>query len=173
MDTRVTSSDVHQDALNKHTTASDAHYDVTNAKTIVSSAHHDDSNAQPIVSDVQSDVTNPRTATSDVHRSKLKSREGADGQNRAVRTTRTLSLNEYLPPLRLTLGQQPRLQLSSSFNIPSSAPGQSLPPPRNLHGTASNIHRDIVSEVHCNLVNTQTMVSDLHRRHFYRALAKR
>jgi len=150
MDTRVTGSDVHQDAPNKHTTASDAHYDVTNAETIVS--------------DIRSDVANTRTAASDVHRSKLKSHEGGDGQNEAVRTTRTLSPNKYLLLLRLTLGQRPRLQLSSPFNIPSSAPGQLLPPPpRNTHETTFNIRRDVVSEVHRDLVNTQAMVSDLHR----------
>ena len=46
----------------------------------------------------------------------------------------------------------------------SSAPGEPLPPvPGNTHGTTSNIRRDVVSEVHRDLVNTQIMVSDLHR----------
>jgi hypothetical protein len=55
---------------------------------------HDVSNTQPIVSDVRSDVANTRTTASDIHRSKLKSREGADGQNQAVSTTRTLPVTE-------------------------------------------------------------------------------
>ena len=63
MDARVTNSDTHQDAPNMHT----------------------------IVSDVRSDVANTRTAASNIHRSKLKSHGGADGQNQAVRTTRTVT----------------------------------------------------------------------------------
>jgi len=44
----------------------------------------------------------------------------------------------------------------------SSAPGESLSPQRNTAGTASGVRRDVVSEVHRDLVNTKTMVSDLH-----------
>ena len=52
--------------------------------------------------DVRSDVGKTRTTASNVHRTKLKSREGADYQTWAVSTTRTLSPSKYLP-LRLTL----------------------------------------------------------------------
>jgi len=150
IDTRATGSGTHQDAPNKHTIVSNVHRNVTNAETIVS--------------DVRSDVANTRTTSSDIQRSKLKSREGADGQNQAVGAIRTLSPSKYLPLLRLTLGQRSRLQLNSPFNIPSSAPGQSLPPSRrNTYGTASYVRRDVVSEVHRGVVNTETMVSDIHR----------
>jgi len=152
IDTRATGSDTPQDAADKH--------------TIVSGVRRDASNTKLIVSDSQGGVANTRTA-SEIHRSKLKSREGADGQNQAVSTTRTPPPSKYLPPPRLTPGQRSRLQLSSPFNIASSAPGESLPPvPGNTRGTTSDVRRDIVSEVHRDLVNTKTMVSDLHHNMF-------
>ena len=86
VDTRVTGSD----ATNKHTAVTDVHRAVTTAETIVSGVRHDASNTKPIVSGVQSDVASTRTTPSDIHLGKLKSREGADGQNRVVSTTHTL-----------------------------------------------------------------------------------
>jgi len=81
--TRATGSD----ATTKLTAVSDVHHDVTNAEIVDFGVRHDVPNTQPIVSGVQSDITNTRTTTSDIYLSKLKSREGADGQNRAVSTT--------------------------------------------------------------------------------------
>jgi len=102
IDTHATGSDAHQDAANKHTIISDVHHDVTNAETIVSG---------------RSDISNSRTGASDTRRSKLKTREGADGQNRAVSTARTLSPKKYLPLFRLTLGQRSRLQLNPVSDV--------------------------------------------------------
>jgi len=114
IDTRATGSD----ATTKHTAAiSDVHRDVINAETIGSGVRHDDPNTQPIVSGVQSDITSTRTTASDIYRSKLKSREGADGQNWAVSATRTLSPSKYLPLHSLTLGQRSRLQLNPVSDI--------------------------------------------------------
>ena len=92
----------------------------------------------------------------------MQSREGVDGRNQAVSTTHTLSPSKYSPQPRLSLGQGSRLRLSSSFNTASSAPGKSPSPvPRNTRGTILNIRHDAVSEVHRDVVNTQTMVSDI------------
>ena len=121
------------------------------------------SNIQPIVSGVQNDVSSTRTTASNIHLNKLKSREGADGQNRAVNTTRTPSPSKYLPLPRLTLGQRSRLQLIRGLIFAFSAPGELPPPvPGNMYGAAPNIRRDAVSEVHRGIVKTQTMVSDIH-----------
>jgi len=60
--THPTGSDTHQNAANKHTIVSDVHPDISNTRTVVSAIHH----------------------------TKLKSREGAGGQNQVVSTTRTL-----------------------------------------------------------------------------------
>jgi len=103
IDTRVPDSDAHRDAANNH--------------TIVFAAHHDVADAETIISDVRSDITNIRTTASDIHRTKLKSRRGADGQDQVVSTTRTLSPSKYLPLLRLTLGQRSRLRLNPVVNI--------------------------------------------------------
>jgi len=103
MATRATGSDANQDAANKHTVVSDSHCDVTNVETIVS--------------DVQNHVQNTHTTASNIHRTKLKSRRGADGQNQAVSTTRTPSPSKYLPLPRLMLGQRSRLQLDPVLNI--------------------------------------------------------
>ena len=44
-----------------------------------------------------------------------------------------------------------------------SSPGESPPPvPGNTHGITPNILRDAVPEVHRGVVNTQTMVSNIH-----------
>jgi hypothetical protein len=113
--------------------------------------------------EVRSDVTNTRTTVSDIDRTRLKSRKGADGQSEAVSITRTLSPSKYLPLLSLMLGQRSRLQSSLPTDIAYSAPGESLSPRLgNTHGTTSDIRRDVVSEIHHDLVNTKTMVSDLH-----------
>ena len=90
----ATVSDANQDAANKHTVVSDARRDGSNAEVIVPDVRRDVSNAHPIVSDVQSDVANSRTVVSDIHYNKLKSREGTDGRNEAVSTTRTLPVTE-------------------------------------------------------------------------------
>jgi len=73
--TRTAGSDARQDAANEHTVVSDANCDITNVEAINS--------------DVPSHVPKTHTTASDIHRTKLKSRGGADGQNRAVSTTRT------------------------------------------------------------------------------------
>ena len=98
MATRAIGSDARQDAANEHTVVSDAQWNITSVETIVS--------------DVQSHVLNTHTTASDIHHTKLKSGGGADGQDRAVSTTRTLSPSKYLPLHRLTLGQRSRLQLN-------------------------------------------------------------
>jgi len=103
MATLATGSDARQDAANKHAVVSDTHCDVTNVETIAS--------------DVQSYGPNTHTAASDIHRTKLKSRGGADGQNRAVSTTGTLSPSKYLPLPSPTPGQRSRLQLNPVFNF--------------------------------------------------------
>ena len=102
IDTRATGSDARQDATNEHTVIFNIHHNVANAETTVSGVRRDVSNTQPIVSDV--------------HRTKLKSREGANYQNQVVSTTRTLSPSKYLPLPRLTLGQRSRLQLNPVSN---------------------------------------------------------
>jgi hypothetical protein len=159
----MTGSDTHRDAADEHTVVSGVDEAATNAETTAPGVHHDVSNTQPIVFGVRSHVANTHTTVSDSHRSKLGSGEGADGQNQAVSTTRTLSPTNHLPLHRLTPGQRSRLHPSSLFNVATSAPGESLPPPpRNTRGTASDVRRD-VSEVHRDLVNTQVMVSDMHR----------
>ena len=57
---------------NTHASVSDTHQDAGNEHT------------------TGSDATKTHTIVSDIHHNKLKSREGADGQNRAVSTTCTL-----------------------------------------------------------------------------------
>ena len=93
--THPTVSGTRQDAAaNKHTAVSDDHRDISNTELIISDVRHDVSDTHPVVSDVLSDITNIRTVVSGTHRTKLKSREGADDQNRAVSTTRTLTVTE-------------------------------------------------------------------------------
>jgi len=87
----ATASDIHQDAAKKPTVVSDVHHDDSNVKVTVPDVHCDVLNANPVVSDIQSDVANTRTVVSD---NKLKSREGADGQNRAVSAIRILPVAE-------------------------------------------------------------------------------
>ena len=88
-------SGTHQDAAaNKHTIVSDVHHDISNTEVIVSDARHDTPNTNPAVSYVRSDITNTHTVVSGIHRTRLKSHEGADGQNQAVSPTRTLSIIE-------------------------------------------------------------------------------
>jgi len=89
-----TVSDTHQDAANKRTTLSDVHRDSSNTEVIVPDVCRDVPNTNPTVSGVRSDVANTRTVVSDIHRNKLKSREGVDGKNHAVSTTRTLPVTE-------------------------------------------------------------------------------
>ena len=63
-----------------HPAASDTHEDATNKSAIGTG------------------VANTRIIDSNTHRNKLKGREGVDGRNRAVSTTRTLSATEKLAP---------------------------------------------------------------------------
>ena len=56
----------------------------------VSDAHKNAANKHAIVSDVHPNISNTRTVVPDIHHTKLKSREGAGGQNQVVSTTRTL-----------------------------------------------------------------------------------
>ena len=149
MATRAIGSDARQDAANEHTVVSDAQWNITSVETIGS--------------DVQGHVSNTHTTASGIHHTKLKSGGGADGQDRAVSTTRTLSPSKYLPLPRLTLGQRSRLQLNPILTFTFSAPGESSPPVLgSIHGITPNIRRDAVSEVHRGVVRTQTMVSDIH-----------
>ena len=90
----ATASDIHQDAAKKPSVVSDVHHDDSNAKVTVPDVHCDVSNTNPIVSDVQNDVANTRTVVSDIRHNKLKSREGVDGQNRAVSAIRILPVTE-------------------------------------------------------------------------------
>ena len=57
--------------MDAHATASDTHQDATNKPNI------------------ESGVANTHTIDSDIHRNNLKGREGVDGRNQAVSTTRT------------------------------------------------------------------------------------
>lgn len=90
----ATASDIHQDAAKKHSIASDAHRDNSNPKVTVPDVRCDVSNTNPTVSDVRSDVVNARTVVPDIRHNKLKSREGVDGQNRAVSTIRILPVTK-------------------------------------------------------------------------------
>ena len=75
-----------------NTTAPDTHQDAANKSTAIPNVQLDTSNAKAIVPDVRCDVTSTPTVVSDIHRDELMGREGADGRNQAVSTTRTLPI---------------------------------------------------------------------------------
>jgi hypothetical protein len=94
MNAHPTISDARQDAAGKHTTVPDVHPNRSNIEAIVPDVRCDVSSTNLTVSGIPSDVANTGTVVSDVDRNKLKSREGADGRNQAVSTSRTLPATE-------------------------------------------------------------------------------
>ena len=81
----------------------DVQRDASSTKVIVPDIRHEVSNTNPIVSGVQGGVSNTRTIVSDIHHNNLKSREGVDGRNQAVSTTRFLLVTNHRLSLLLRL----------------------------------------------------------------------
>jgi len=94
VDAHAIVSDVHRDSSHADNKTLDVRRDGSNTLAVISGVRHDVTGTSHIVSEVRSDVVNTWTTVSDIHRNTLKTREGKNGQNRAVRTTRTLPFTE-------------------------------------------------------------------------------
>ena len=90
----ATVSDIRHDVADIHAIVSDVHRGSSHADNRTPDVRRDGSNTLAVISGVQSDVVNTRTIVSGIHHNALKTREGKNGQNPAVRATRTLPFTE-------------------------------------------------------------------------------
>ena len=120
---------------------------------------------RPSFSEPKSDNSNTRTISSDNYRDKQGGRDDAYNQNSSVSVTqsdcRWVAAHSCLELRQVSCHYSHWtrcLRLAFAF----SAPGESPPLPNNPYGASSSSRRDVVSEVHRDVVNTQTLIHDIH-----------
>ena len=150
--------------VNMRTTVPDIRHDVMNTPTIISNVHPDASNA-----DVRHHISSTHTIASKIHRNTLKGRESVGDRNSIVRTLSStchrVTNHHHLDSRQVgNLNYYRRIQrLIFAFSAPGESP---LLLPRN-NGSVPDIRRDImkagaiISEVHRDVMNTQSMVRDM------------
>ena len=164
-DTHRTASTSRRDVRNVRAAVSDVHHGVPIPDGADPNVRHETSPAHPGFSRTNSDSLNTRTISSDGRRDRQGSRDDAGNQNSSVGAThsdcRWIAAHHCLE-LRQVSGLDYNWARCLRLVFPFSAPGESPPLSKNTQGTSSSSRRDVVSEVHRDVVDTQTLVHDIH-----------
>lgn len=164
-DVHRTASTSRRDPPNVRAATPDVHHGTPIPEGVDPSVRHDNPPTRPGFSESKSDNSNIRTISSDSYRDKQGGRGDAFNQNSSVSVTHSdchwvaaHNCLELRQVSNLYYNWTRCLHLVFAF----SAPGESPPLPKNTHGASSSSRRDVVSEVHRDVVNTQTLIYDIH-----------
>ena len=160
-DTRRTAPTSQRGVPGVRAATSDVHHGTPIPDGADPNVRHDNPPSRPGFSEAESDNSDTRTISSDSHRDKQGGRDDACNQNSSVSATysdcRWLAAHRCLELLQVS-GLYCNQTHCSCLVFAFSAPGESPPLPNNMYETSS----DVVSELQRDVVNTQTLVRDIH-----------